>query len=56
MASEEDVNGDGLLDLVVHVDTLAFDLSAVDTEATLSALLFDGTEITGSDSIRIVPE
>ena len=37
MASEEDVNGDGLLDLVVHVDALAFDLSAVDTEATLSA-------------------
>ena len=55
MASLQDVNGDGLLDLVVHVGTEAFQLSAGDTEAVLVGRTFDGKTIRGSDSVRIVP-
>lgn len=55
MASLEDVNGDGLLDLVVHVETESLQLSEGDTQATLDAQTFDGTAIRGTDSVRIVP-
>ncbi|MHC4535124.1 MAG: hypothetical protein ACYS6K_14340 [Planctomycetota bacterium] len=55
MASDADVNGDGLLDLVVHVSTQALELSAVDTLAVLEGQLFDGTPIGGEDTIRVVP-
>jgi N-acetylneuraminic acid mutarotase len=55
MASSQDVNEDGLLDLVVHVDTTALQLSETDTQATLQGQTFGGTSIQGSDSVRIVP-
>ena len=55
MASVEDVNRDGLPDLVVHVSTDALQLSATDTEAVLEGKTFDGTAIRGTDSIRVVP-
>jgi hypothetical protein len=55
MASFEDVNADGLLDLVVHVSTEALGLSDADTEAVLEGQTFDGTSIRGTDSIRVVP-
>jgi hypothetical protein len=55
MASIEDVNGDGLLDLVVHVSTEALQLSESDTEAILEGQTFGGTRIRGADSVRIVP-
>src|SRR6266705_1516243 len=48
------VNGDGRLDLVVHVETEALQLSASDTQAVLTADTFDGRAIAGTDSIRIV--
>ncbi|HYX26755.1 MAG TPA: hypothetical protein VFC23_21560, partial [Thermoanaerobaculia bacterium] len=55
MVSVEDVNGDGRLDLVVHVSTEALQLTANDTKAILKGQTFDGTYITGSDSVRVVP-
>lgn len=55
MASFENVNGDGLLDLVVHVSTSALQLSESDTEAVLEGKTTDGTSIRGTDSVRVVP-
>jgi hypothetical protein len=55
MASFQDVNADGRLDLVVQVSTTALQLSNGDTQATLTGLTFDGKSITGIDSVRIVP-
>ena len=55
MASLADVNGDGLLDLIVHVDTEALQLSDGDTETLLQGETTDGAPIRGKDSVRIVP-
>lgn len=55
MASLQDVNGDGLLDLVVHVDTSALQLSDTDAEAVLEGKTFDDRMIRGTDSVRVVP-
>ena len=55
MASSEDVNGDGLMDLVVHVETAALRLTDHGTEAVLDGKTFDGTPIRGTDTIRVVP-
>ena len=59
MAHEEDVNGDGLVDLVVHVATENLDpYSFQDGYAILTGNLleeFGGTPIEGSDEITIVP-
>lgn len=54
-ASAEDANGDGLLDLVVHVTTEALQLSETDTEAVLTGQTYGSEQIQGSDSVRIVP-
>lgn len=51
----DDVNGDGLVDLVVHVQTEAMQLSASDTKAVLEGKTWDDTSIYGEDSVRIVP-
>jgi len=57
--SYEDVNGDGILDMVVffRVQDLANAglLVKTTTQLTLTGALNDGTPITGTDSIRIVP-
>jgi len=55
MYSFEDVNGDGLPDLVVHLATQALELSSVDTAAVLEGRTFGGQLIRGSDSVRVVP-
>ncbi len=55
MSSFQDVNGDGLMDLVVHVNTQALQLSLTDTEAVLEGKTFGGTAIQGTDSVRVVP-
>ncbi|WP_437720041.1 hypothetical protein [Sorangium sp. So ce861] len=54
-ASLQDINGDGLLDLVVHIVTSALQLSDTDTQATLAGELSDGTPIAGTDTVRVVP-
>lgn len=54
--SIQDVDGDGLMDLIVHVQTEALHLSAGDVTAEVSGKTFDGKLIKGSDTIRIVPE
>jgi hypothetical protein len=55
LAAFEDVNGDGLIDLVVHVSTEALELSGGDTRAFLEARTFNNTPVIGSDWVRIVP-
>ncbi|NIO21807.1 MAG: hypothetical protein GTN76_14030 [Candidatus Aenigmarchaeota archaeon] len=56
MAFFDDVNGDGLTDIIVHVDTAALELSSGDAEATLEGETFDGVRIRGVDTVRIVQE
>jgi hypothetical protein len=55
MASGNDVNGDGLLDLLVHVSTNMLNISEGQGDVTLTASTFSGTAISGQDSIRVVP-
>ena len=56
MAHAEDVNGDGLVDLLVQVATANLDPSSLqDGWAVLTAETFDGRLIEGSDEITIVP-
>ena len=55
MSSFEDINKDGLLDLVVHVSTQALQLTETDTEAVLEGKTFDGRLIRGRDTVRVVP-
>ena len=55
MASVEDVDRDGLPDLVVHVSTEALQLTDADALAVLEGLTHDGIPIIGADSVRIVP-
>ncbi len=51
----EDVNGDGLLDLVCHFNTQETGFTCGDTLGTLKGKTNDGIHIEGSDSIRINP-
>ena len=57
MSSLEDVNGDGLMDLVVHVETTALELTVTgqDEQVILEGVTFDGLRIMGTDTIRVVP-
>jgi hypothetical protein len=55
-ASREDIDGDGFVDLIVHVDTSALELAEEDTEAVLEGETYDGQKIRGVDTIRIVRE
>ncbi|MFC2047163.1 hypothetical protein ACFLTK_02655 [Chloroflexota bacterium] len=51
----EDVDGDGVLDMILHFRTQMTGLSFGDTEATLIGQTKDGRDIMGTDSVRIVP-
>jgi hypothetical protein len=51
----EDVDGDGDVDLVLHFRAQELALDASSTEATLTGSTYDGQEIQGTDSVRIVP-
>jgi titin len=53
--SGEDVNSDGLLDLVCHLHTQDTGFQCGDTEGVLRGKTLDGVPIEGSDSVRIVP-
>ncbi len=52
----EDVNGDGLQDLVCHFETQETGFQPGDKEGILKGQTLDGTPIEGSDSVGIVPE
>jgi len=55
MASLQDVNGDGVPDLVVHVSTKALAVAgAGDVEVVLTGLTVDGRMIEGRDTIRVI--
>jgi hypothetical protein len=54
--TSEDVDGDGDLDLLFHFDTENLNLTEDSEDATLTGLTLDGYEITGTDSVRIVPQ
>jgi len=51
----EDVNRDGLLDLVLHFSTEAAGLTCGMTSASLIGSTTDGITLVGSDSVQIVP-
>jgi len=56
MAQLEDVNADGLVDLINHVATENLDPNSLqDGYAVLIGVTYDGQEITGKDEITIVP-
>jgi hypothetical protein len=40
----------------VHIDTVALQLAAGDTEAVLTGKTYDGMCIRGTDTLRIVPQ
>jgi hypothetical protein len=50
----DDVDGDGDWDLVLKFKTQDTGITCGDTEATLTAQTFDGTAITGTDSVKTV--
>jgi len=54
MCSSQDVNMDGIMDMIVHVDTSALALSATDTVAVLEGKTLGGKSIRGRDMVRIV--
>ena len=54
-AALEDVNEDGIPDLVVHVDRTALNLAPDATFALLEGQTTDGTAIRGVDGVAIVP-
>ena len=53
-ASSDDINLDGLLDLVVHVETSGLDLTVGDVVAQLNGVTYGGRAITGSDMVRVI--
>ncbi len=55
LAHIEDVNSDGFDDLVCQVEDFDGVFELGDESATLTGELYDGTPITGTDSICIVP-
>ena len=56
LAHEQDVDGDGLLDLVIQVETENLDPDQFqDGFAVLTGTTFDGEEFLGLDEITIVP-
>ena len=50
-----DVDDDGDTDMILHFRTQDTDIEPDDTEAILTGQITDGIEITGTDSVRIVP-
>jgi hypothetical protein len=55
LAHQEDVNGDGLADLVCQVNTVQFVMQPGSSLAILEAQTSENQPIRGQDSITIVP-
>lgn len=51
----EDVNADGVADLVCHFNTQLTGFRIGDTQGTLRGRMVSGTPLVGTDSVRIVP-
>jgi len=51
----EDVNGDGLPDLVCHFSTQKAGFARTDVQGVLTGRTVDGVPFRGTDSVRIVP-
>jgi hypothetical protein len=51
----EDVDGDGLKDMLFHFRTQELNLTPDSTEAMLTGVTYDGVSIFGTDEVRIVP-
>jgi hypothetical protein len=56
LCHQEDVNLDGLIDLVCQVYTAQFMVDEGETTAILEAKTLDGTKLRGEDFIRVVPD
>ena len=56
LCHQEDVNIDGLIDLVCQVYTAQFMIDEGETTAILEAKTLDGTKLRGEDFIRVVPD
>ena len=56
LCHQEDVNLDGMMDLVCQVYTAQFMVDEGETTAILEAETFDGAKLRGEDYIRIVPD
>ncbi len=54
MSSFKDVDRDGLLDLLIRIDTQGLVLNDDDLEALLTGETFDGLSISGTDAINLV--
>ena len=54
-ADLEDVNDDGYIDLVVHLETENLEIDPAAVECEIGALTYDGFVVSGSDSVNIVP-
>ncbi|WP_146659392.1 hypothetical protein [Anaerohalosphaera lusitana] len=54
MVSETDVNGDGLVDLLVKLDTQMLADAGVESVCEFTATTYDGMAVRGSDSITVV--
>ncbi len=51
----EDINGDSIVDLLLHFEMSELSFNASSDEYTLSGMMLDGMALEGSDSIRSVP-
>ena len=56
MASVDDVNSDGIDDLLIHVETAALTLESAATGAVLKGMTLSGVAIIGTDTVRVVQE
>lgn len=54
-SSPQDVNGDGIPDMVCHFNTEDTGFLPADTIGTLKAQKFNNQEVIGTDSVRILP-
>lgn len=52
-SSLQDINGDGLLDLVIHIDTSALQLNSFNSEAIVEGLTVNGKFFWGAGAIEV---